>query len=66
MFDNDGMLVGVAKTDTVYTVDGSEDATYHTVAYLNNVPAKFKLKSAAVVGNKTYIYSSNNATVTVG
>ena len=66
IFDEDGNYVGAATSKSAYTIKGSEDTTAHTVAYINNVPNKFRVKSAAVIGEYTYVYNSDNATVTVG
>ncbi|MBQ9604694.1 MAG: hypothetical protein IJR45_04690 [Firmicutes bacterium] len=66
VYDSDNNLVGVAANKSAYTIKGSEDTTPHAVAYINNAPAKFKVKAASVVGSDTYIYGSNNAAVTVG
>lgn len=64
-FDEDNNFVGVSSNKTVYTVQDAADAPAYTVAYIDNVPNKFKVKSAASVGNKTYIFGSDNAVITV-
>ena len=64
-FDEDNNFVGLTSSKSAYTIQDSEDTTAHTVAYVDNVPKKFKVKSSASVGNMTYIFGSNNAVITV-
>ena len=66
VYDSDNNLVGIASSKSAYTIKDSEDTTPHAVAYINNVPSKFKVRAAAIVEGDILIYGSNNATITVG
>ena len=67
IFDMDNNYIGTATSKSVYQIKGSTNAQAYSVSYIDNVPDKFKVRSAAVTTNgDIYILNSNNATVTVG